>query len=200
MSEGAEDSAIRAARERGRRTEEYLAGERGISIEPGPKPRPYGTGRVEDEEREPRAPEPVDFVGMEKCRETCGSLKDDLGTMNKLELDDWRTNVSQNRDEAAARRDLADWTAFQREVGCVTKWTEQCEAELSECDKDCHELREDFQAGTDNVLSKQARDFISNQSIEKLDDITLPRNEVVEASKQLKCLLKYEDCITGRKK
>lgn len=185
-----EEARRRGAAERAERSGEY------VEIGEGKRPRVI---RLEGE-RPKIVPEPIDFTGMEKCREECEELKDDLGAMSKFELDGWRKNVVQNRDEAAARKDLADWTAFQREVGCVTKWTEQCEAELSECDKDCPELREEFQAGTDNVLSKQARDFISNQAVEKLDNITLPRNEVVDAQKQLKCILKYEDCITGRKK
>ena len=186
------------ARRRGAAGRAEISGEY-VAIGEGPRPRGHPLGGFEGERPE-IVPEPIDFTGMEKCRESCGELQDDLGTMSKFELDDWRKNVVESRDGAAARKDLPDWTAFQREVGCVTKWTEQCEGELSECDRECRELRDDFQGGTDNVLSKQARDFIANQSLEKLDNATLPRNEVVDAQKQLKCLLKYEDCITGKKK
>jgi hypothetical protein len=188
--EGAEERRRRTAAERA---------ERGETVEIGtPAGRPRRV--VARPEREKKEMTEASIEQLEKCREDCSSLAEDLGEMNQQELEDWRKNLAEQREDASARKDIADWAAFQREIGCVTKWRNECEPELSECAEDgkeipCKDLRDEFQSGTTNVLSKQARDFIAEEALEKAGDETLPRNEVVTAQKRLNCLGKYEGCI-----
>lgn len=145
-------------------------------------------------------PPPVRAEPVGVCEETCTALRNDLGTMSDIELNEWRQNLIAQRDATTqagtpTRRDIGDFEAFQREINCVTKWRSQCEPVMAKCDKQCDELKKDFQSGTDQPLPKRARDYIANEAIEIVDNRTKSRNEVVEAQKRLNCLLEYEDCL-----
>ena len=130
-----------------------------------------------------------------KCPEDCRDLQDDIGELSQFGLSEWQQNLREQRTVAAKEKDIVDWETFEREIACVNKWKNECEPELSQCKMECPEVKEEFQSGTDVVLSRRARDVISNEALQIIDDGTKPRNEVVEAQKKLNCLLKYEQCL-----
>jgi hypothetical protein len=127
------------------------------------------------------------------CKTSCQDLAIDLGTMTSQELDEWqRSLVDQKKAAGFAPEENA---AVQHEINCVLKWRNECEPVLSEPTDDCDKLRDSFQSGSSQPLPKEARNLIANNAMTKIDNVNLPRNEVVAAQRQLNNLLSYEDCL-----
>lgn len=124
-----------------------------------------------------------------KCKESCIALRDDLGQMNALELDEWRNSLVEQREVSRDRRsELAatDFQTFGNEIACITKWQNECEPEYAVCKADCRQMREYPHLHMPVTLQEELT------LLDTAENVTTPRTECIEAQRKLNCAQKFE--------
>ena len=154
----------------------------------------------------PKPPEKASFIRAE-CKESCLGLKQTLGESSMLEIESYKAQLEEQRKNAIhefantprdAAKVVPELAPFDSEIACINLWQSQCETELSQCDAGCQKIKETYQSGSNATLSADAVGLLMIKNLDIIDNKTLPRNEVIEAKKDLNCLDKYEVCV-GRK-
>jgi hypothetical protein len=137
------------------------------------------------------------------CSVPCRSLKADFGRMSLNEIETFlketqyrASNVPLDKlqeNDTETKNKLSNDLAV---IDCANKWVLQCEEELAACGKNCDELANQFQSGSDVPLPKEARTNLFDKFVNDMNNSSVPRDSSIAALTNMKCLLDYESCLS----